>query len=291
MVEFDSFLDWCDQGYRSCFPCRCGVSCTNNNYCNGIAANCYDCIRRVHAIGNRLVHYNCSKMVLYYVLKHGYRFRAEIIVLLYRIREFLSQQKELYITSVGCGPCTELFGCIHIWRLLGKQDEFFHFRGFDTDSIWSPLMDQVQKLFPNADVKNNCQDALLFYSNTDERVDIIILNYMLSDMKKFNSSHFSSFLTNFVGLIRCKKTRYILINDIYLKESLSASYELISLLSKAGLVDKLSKYQYCSLNSYIGQHGPIVNDKPQFKLQSSSIVREYDPFQEINSIQTIIKIK
>lgn len=290
MEELKKFLIWCDHEYQASSPCNCGNLCSNMNYCQGNAVNCYNCIKRVHNVYNRTIHYNCSKMVLCYFMKHFLRFRAETIILLNEIRDYLIQQQDLYVTSIGCGPCTELFGSVFIWRYLDKQDEYFHYRGFDTAQIWNPIMIKVQSLFEKADIKTLPQDAFVYYHDSEERIDIIILNYMLSDMKKFNSSHFNSFLSNFVGLVRSKKPRYILINDVYLKESISASNELISCLNQTGILNGCKRIQYSNYNPYIGSFSNTIVYKRPLKMPNSPTIQKYDPFIKIRSIQAIIEL-
>ena len=197
IIELEKFLTFCDQKYRSLKPCNCGRACTNNHYCSHTTGDCYLCIRRVHDYHNNTVHYNCHKMLYCYVLKHGYRFSAEIFYLFQRIQRELAQKDELYVASIGCGPCTELFGALFHWRSIGKNNKTFHFRGFDLEPMWHPLIQVIPQFFSGVDVQVKNEDAFDYYKRSDERVDVLVLNYMLSDMLKFWSQGFPDFLLSF----------------------------------------------------------------------------------------------
>ncbi len=290
MQELDDFLIWCDTQYSSTPHCQCGMACINGNYCKGQQSNCYQCIQRVHDYHNRMVHYNCEKMVLYYVLKHCYRFGSEIFYALQKLSNNFCNWDDLYVTSIGCGPCTELFGALSLWRSIGKQDDSFHYRGFDTDIIWHSLITQAVSYFPMADVAAEAQSAFTYYQNSEEQVDVIVLNYMLSDMMKFNLGQYDKFLKDLISLIKEKKTRFLLVNDVYLLISIGATNRLLRLLATEGLTFKGIKLQYHDYHPYIGQFGRIIPKQP-YKMKNEVIVEKYNPFSEVNSIQTLIKFQ
>ena len=288
MRELDQYLGWCDSLYQSLPHCKCGKSCTNSNYCNGQQSNCYACIRRVHDYRNRTVHYNCEKMLYFYVLKHGYRFGSEIYYLFNSIKRIIKKWDHINIVSIGCGPCTELFGALSLWRRLGKSDATFHFRGYDLEQMWVNLMNYVQVLFQNMDVETNNSDAITSLIGTQEPVDIIVFNYMLSDMLKFHPLSFNGFLDSLCDLVRDKTPKFILVNDIYLKVSLNASSQIVNVLRNNGFSFNIVKSQYPSLNGFIGQHGNIIQRDPMCNMDPH-IEAEYEPFPDVNSIQTIIQ--
>lgn len=288
MHELDQFLNWCDQMYTNTPHCQCGNACTNSNYCGGIQTNCYECIKRVHSYRNSKVHYNCDKMLYYYALKHTYRFGAEVFFELEKLRNDVLNWPEIYITSIGCGPCTELFGVLSLWRTLGKTDACFHFRGFDTEPLWRPIMNRVPSFFNVADVRTFGQDAFAFHGQSRERMDVIVLNYMLSDMKKFYAAQYPVFLNNLINLIVQKCPKYLLVNDIYLIVSLAASKDLVTKLKQSGISYKIWMGQYHYYNPSIGKWGNVITKQP-FAMNDAAIVNKYTPFPEVNGIQTIVK--
>jgi len=290
MQELDQLLTWCDNEYTSAKHCQCGNACTNGNFCKGTQTNCYSCIQHVHSYSNRTYHYNCDKMVLYYTLKHCYRFGAEVFYEMNRLRTDICNWQNISIDSIGCGPCSELFGALSFWRTIGKNDTAFRFRGFDTEPLWQPIMNQVQAVFQTADVRTFGQDAFAYYAQSQEPVDVIILNYMLSDMMKFRAGQYDNFLNNLITMIQQKKPRYLLVNDVYLLVSVGATNRMLRFLKNAGLTFKMAKLQYHSNHPYIGQFGRQVAKQP-FVMSNVAIVQRYDPFAETNSIQTLIKFQ
>lgn len=290
MVELENFLYYCDAQYQQASPCQCGQACTNNNYCRGAFTNCYACIKRVHNYNNNTTHYNCDKMIYCYALKHGYRFAAEIFYLFQRVQREIAQWDEIHIASIGCGPCTELFGALYHWRSLGKQDSHFHFRGFDLENLWRPIVSQIPLFFPGMDVHADIEDTFQHYHNQPEHVDVIVLNYMLSDMLKFHSGEYYNFLLTLCAMIRQVQPRYILVNDVYLKVSTIATERLLNCLTDQVLNYEFCKMQYHGLNTYIGQFGRSIARQP-YSMPNQTIVDRYDPFRNVDSIQTIIRLR
>lgn len=291
MIELDQFLKWCDTQYSNTPHCQCGNACTNSSFCRGLHTDCYACIQRVHNYRNNTVHYNCDKQVLYYALKHTYRFGAEMFYELSKIRKEIATWQDIYIASIGCGPCSELFGSLSYWRTLMKGDNDFHYRGFDTERLWLPIMQQVEGRCNALDVHAFDTDAFAYYGQSAERIDIIELNYMLSDMMKFQGiRQYDQFLNNLIILIRQKKPRYLLVNDIYLLVSLGANNRMLKFLNEAGLAYKYMKLQYHAYHPYIGQFGRQIPKQP-FVMPNAALVKKYDPFPETNSIQVIIRFQ
>ncbi|MBR3449332.1 MAG: hypothetical protein IKH24_00655 [Bacteroidales bacterium] len=227
-------------------------------------------------------------MLYYYALKHTYRFGAEVFFELEKLRNDVLNWREMYITSIGCGPCSELFGILSLWRTVGKTDDSLHFRGFDTEPLWYPIMNGVRSFFNIADIQTFGQDAFAYHGQCRERMDVIVLNYMLSDMKKFNPAQYAAFLNNLINLIVQKRPKYLLVNDIYLIVSLAASGDLVKKMKQSGLSYKIWMGQYHYFNPSIGQWGNVIPKQP-FAMNDAAIVNRYNPFPEVNGIQTIIK--
>ena len=149
-------------------------------------------------------------------------------------------------------------------------------------------MNQVMNYFQISDVQMFTQDAFIYYSQSPERVDVVVLNYMLSDMKKFNATQYQGFLANLMTFLRQKQPRYLLINDIYLCISLSASADLLKALKQSGLTYRGWAAQYHYYNPSIGKLGKPIQ-KQAFSMTDAAIVNRYSPFSDTNGIQTIIK--
>lgn len=288
MLELEYYLNYCDSQYQNSNPTQCGETCNNKNYCQGQEVDCYNCIKRVHNYKNCTVHYNCPKMMYNYVLKHSYRFAAEVYYEVLRLQRVLSQWNEVYYTSIGCGPCTELFGLLQNWRNLGKGDDSFHFNGFDNEPMWKSLMDYVETLFSSQDVHTHDVDVFQYYQESHWRVDILVLNYMLSDMFKFKTGLYTAFLLSLCDLIKEMRPQFLLINDVYLKDSMTAMNRLLQALKSQGIGYRSQRVQYHYEHPFIGLNGQRI-DRRNFGMSNQTIVEKYIPFSYVDSMQTIVK--
>lgn len=265
----------------------CGDTCTNELFCNGAQSDCYACIKRVHNYKNRTIHYNCENMLYCYVLKQGYRFIMEMFLLFKARQREIALYNDLWVTSIGCGPCTELFGGLALWRVLGKGDGVFHFRGFDLEEKWAPILNALPRFLPTVDVFADIEDCFDYYTTHDEPIIIIVLNYMLSDMSKFHGGKLQAFFFKLCALIQEKKPKYIMVNDIYLRDSIAASNALIDYIKASGFNIQFGRRQFHVLDDRIGKFGTVEGPKP-FTIPNVEISQKYDPFSVANSIQTII---
>ena len=289
MNEFKQFLTWCDTMYENSSRGACGEVCTNELFCNGTQPDCYACIRRVHNIKNRTIHYNCENMLYCYVLKQGYRFIMEMYLLFKARYRDIALYDDLWVTSIGCGPCTELYGGLAVWRGLSKDDDRFHFRGFDLEERWASILNKVPVFLPTVDVITIIGDCFEYYKASNEQINIIVLNYMLSDMVKFHGGQLRSFFFKLCALILEKNPRYLMINDIYLRDSIAASNALIEYIKSSGFNIQYGRRQFHILDERIGKFGKLEGPKP-FTISNVDVSLKYDPFSAANSIQTIIEI-
>ena len=109
-------------------------------------------------------------------------------------------------------------------------------------------------------------------------------------MIKFHFEQYYNYLISLSELIKAKHPKYLLINDVYLKVSLSASLRLLDCFSLQGISFKNIKLRYHGLNSYIGEYGRQIDRQP-YEMRNQHIVDTYDPFRYVDSIQTIIKFQ
>lgn len=297
MEEFNKLIEYCDEQYQNSNACNCGSNCVNNNRCKLLCtSDCYECVSHVNHFCNTIDHYNCHKMTLFYVLKHGFRFYAETALLF--IDAFANYASdEVFVMSIGCGPCTELYGGLQAWRYSHKADDNFHYHGFDLNPIWKSIDDFNLSQFENSNVFIEIKDAFVHYKNSDEPIDIIILNYSLSDMFRFNKNKYGQFVNSLLDLLAKKKPQYLLINDVYTKQSVDASTMFINELNDKRLIKNNSMRRFHSYNSYIGEFGNYVssingiNNFPNIEGIDQNIVNKYDPFHIFNGIQAVIKLK
>lgn len=297
MEEFNKLIEFCDEQYQNSNACNCGDDCANKNRRKLVCeSDCYECVKHVNDFNNKTDHYNCHKMALYYVLKHGFRFYPENVIL---FKEIFSQTDfdNVHVVSIGCGPCTELFGGFQAWRTAGGNDESFWFHGFDLNPIWEHIENHCKTLFNTDNILIETKDAFIHYKDSNEPIDVIVLNYSLSDMFRFRHGEYGKFVNSLMNLIVKKKPQYLLINDVYTKQAVEASTLVISSLNSIGQIKTNIMRQFHNYNEYIGKFGDYVDEMPDIpnfpniEGIDEGIVGKYDPFHMFIGIQAIIKLK
>lgn len=218
MKEFNDFLDYCYTNYTWLSP-NCN-SCTNNHFCtnnNCAEGNCAVCLNHILRSQKPNFHYSCKRITYYYVLRFLNRFASEI-------KPFFSNnfgKNHLNIVSLGCGPASELYGLVNGIRTY-HPDMTIVYRGYDTEQIWEELNNKTIELFahdPSLDIKIHRHDMFNEWQDNDiTEVDILILNYLLSDCIKYqnNKSQLEAFLNEIVSFIIKYKVKIIVCNDINL---------------------------------------------------------------------------
>lgn len=284
MTEINNLIQYCTKQYKQPKKCR---SCVNNKQCNN-AENCYKvCIYKIHRFTNKTLHYDCPNLLNCYVLKHFYRYISEIESVFERF--FNGCSVHINVASIGCGPASELFGIID-YKENNPQSTFsFDYMGFDLNNIWQPLWTYSESRFDNVHFIH--QDFFDFYSEHN-KPDVIILNYMLSDMAKYHTDSMQRFLDRLLSFLDEMHSGMVIINDItYESQDLSSAYGCILYLHR--IISKNTSYKIFS-GSY--KRLPVHSDKyfgrkienDSIRPQMLNIPYDIEPFSSCGSLQYII---
>lgn len=264
MNEFNEFLDYCYTAllYKES---KCN-NCNNNKYCHNNNCNegdCSKCLEHILRAVNPQFHYSCKRITYFYALRFFNRFASEI-------KEFFKVKfkvDKLTIASLGCGPASELFGLVDGVRSFNPHIRKVSYLGYDTNNVWKELNDQATTIFSydkSLDIRFHRNDMFNDWQDHDiEKVNILILNYLLSDCIKYqnNKSQLESFLDKIVHFIIAYKVNIIVCNDInlygYPNCPLDSSVKCMEYL-KTKLSDS------CNLNGvkYYGLYYPSDKYKP-----------------------------
>jgi len=226
-------------------------------------------------------------MLYCYILKHFYRYASEIESIFER---FFSKCKghNLPIASIGCGPASEFYGIIDFIENNPKNNITFTYTGLDVDDFWKPIWDYTEKNFPNAHFVK--EDFFQYYTNHD-KPEIIIINYMLSDMAKYNQPEIQTFLDNLLSFIESLPYGMIIFNDItFESDGFDTAYGCLHYIDKnlrgkplyeimAGSYKKLPLKQ-----KYFGKRIPDSS----IKMPITKIPFDIEPFSVCGSLQYII---
>lgn len=292
MGEFSKYINYCANqfnGITKCESCPYGrcihESPTTSN------GDCYSCLNRIHRYSNQIWKYQCERIIYNYVLKFGHRYASEIDRIMMLLVKYTELPNDLNVYSVGCGPCTELFGVFN--QLSNKT---VHYKGFDISTIWQPLNDFQTTLFPDKDVQFLNTDIFEYSDRNDDHIDILILHYMLSDLARFESSaDCSLFVDKIVTICEEKRVSFIIINDVYLTYSSRTGYALMEELARklqANKIinEKIGRGHFADPNPYQPTYGKKYANVLTFPIIEASVVH-FQPFPSCGSIFMIVHIQ
>lgn len=288
MQEFDNLIRHCAQQFATIpFCSNCEMlecrRCSNQN--------CNNCLTHIHSIHTKKEHYSCEKITYNYILRHGYRYVSEITWTFLDIRKLLNLGKPIKIFSIGCGPSTELYAAVAVFRNAN-----FNYYGFDLNSFWESIQN-----FNIENISYSCKNSIIEYSNhdfikyineNDEKCDILVLNYFLSDFIKYNPDDCELFINDLVSLIKEGRFSHIIINDVMLLYSHGTGYACMEKIAKLLSENKnpcfsFQRRHFANPNMFQFQYGSKQKDNIFF----TPIIPEaqpFNPFTTCGSIQLII---
>ena len=197
----------------------CGNDCPENHYCQRfgcLEGDCNQCLAAIQWYGT-IRAYPCKKITYYYVMRFFNRFASEIE---YVIREIqFGRTEKINVVSLGCGPGSEVYGIAHGLRFHNLPIRL-DYQGYDLNPIW----DDVQQMSINH-LRNTGYDIRFFNTNmftsfqpfAEQRVDILVMNYLLSDYVKNSAiSTRHVFADEIIDFVIRANVKNVLFNDISL---------------------------------------------------------------------------
>lgn len=293
MQEFSAYVNHCAQQFANIAKCQnCPYGQCIHDYPGVPNMDCYSCLNKIHKKANQGKYtYQCQKITYNYILRHGHRYASEIDKILNLLKQTHGVQlpNDLNVASIGCGPCTELFGIMN--QFSGHT---IHYKGFDMNAIWQPLTTYERTLFPNTDIQFYNQDFFVFMARGNWHVDVLILNYMLSDMARCQTpAQCSAFVDNIINLCDNGRITYIVINDIYLTYATETGYALMEELARKLRTDKNvdereGRGRFVEPNPWQPEYGKKYPDALSFSIVEPAVV-PYSPMGSCGSIFIVIE--
>ncbi|AZT89235.1 hypothetical protein ELD05_00220 [Caldicellulosiruptor changbaiensis] len=156
-------------------------------------STCEKCLPKVHfgrKNNSNVRDYDCKNMIYYYCGRYSLKHAGEIFMLLEQINSRLPDNPR--ILSVGCGPCTDLFGFEAYYRKY-KPKSMIEYHGFEKSMLWNEVhrfIIQHGKKHKLARVEVTYMDAINEFHKIEdimrcEKPNIISFQYVLSDMAKY----------------------------------------------------------------------------------------------------------
>ncbi len=300
MVELDNLYKFCHQQYIS-DNCQ---NCPNGQCWHPGCASCDACLYDIHRACNHDKKYPCSKILYNYVLKCQSRYASEIAWALHKARPFtFYDENNILCCSIGCGPCSEFYGLVATldsWKINRSKYIFY---GFDErPNKWKDITDFIGTQFQ--DIRYGVVDSEFFaYAKSIQRpIDIMFVNYMLSDIMRYDKQKAFVCIDEFVQLIVSHKIKTLIINDIALfygaNDHCSSAYVAMNYLTNQldRIVDngiEYQKYHFSDPNEFQPTYGLKIldqnNNEPKICFKHCTIVDEYKPWKELKSILLVIK--
>lgn len=297
-LELSKLINQCAAAYAGgteCQNCVNGKKCESYNTCK-----CYDsCIHPLHQYNSNGKTYNCLNMAYNYVVKHFYRFASEIEYA-FRIVYHAEQQNwkdNINVVSLGCGPSSELYGIIN--ELQNQQSNLVvSYHGFDTNTIWQKIWNLNVDIYKQHNISYTKYDMFAYYTkHPDEHIDILILNYLLSDVaRNMQKEEKTLFLDKLAEFIDVKDVQYVIFNDIPLfYDNLISGYSCMEYVVRQFGVNK---QRHSVLKECRCRFGEPNQYQPTYgkKCSQSSLLfpiddaaKDFQPFNYCNSIQMLIK--
>lgn len=194
----------------------CGA-CPINLHCKQNGCKEADCSKCLNAIqyGIPPFHYSCEKITYHYVLRFFNRFASEIAYAAYLLP--IKDVSEYNVVSLGCGPGSEVYGLIKVLRDKFPKTQL-NYQGFDLNQIWADVQNlSLNFLSPSGyNVSFYNADMFMTFSGFQTgSVDLLILNYLLSDMEKFSSTieQKRDFISDLTAFIVKNGVKWVLFND------------------------------------------------------------------------------
>lgn len=267
-----------------------GESCrVCNNRCNGDYSKF---LRDIH-FGDRK-RYNCDKIMNYYFPKYGYRYAFEIEKILNYYADELSEFKDLHVLSIGCGPCTELMGIVSFNAANKKPVKY---NGIDLNSKWKSIHNMIEsKLDDYYKLNFHYEDVFQFIDNINPNKkqlnsNIVIFQYVLSDMEKYKSKHeiYILFKRLYHEILRyLPKRALVILNDINHKEKVRDLYDLFeSILPEDEF--KVDKYHFITKRDEYFRYGNGIEENYVPYFIPDYIDNRYNPWITCNSAAFIIR--
>lgn len=285
-MPINSLVQYCDSLYHR--PDRCE---TCGNECKG---GCLECLAHIHKTTTNDRTYNCANIINCYTCKYIYKYSAETEHLLTPFKKWFEQigNNPVTIGSIGCGPCSELFG-LYQFREHNNLSFQIQYRGFELIEKWKHIHRKIESLNIANEIDFQYEDVFEYYNRNRNFPQILILNYVLSDIiRRCSADDLTVFFENLYTLINrmCGKS-FIVFNDINLGRNTAEArfyYNLIEQeLQKRHINVVTRKYHFPNSQRFYVQYGNELPNNITCNIPRN-INQKYNPWAECRSAAIII---
>ena len=208
----------------------------------------------------------------------------------------LSDLKKYNVFSIGCGPCSDLFGITN-YLIDNKKKSSVKYFGFDLNEFWRDIHSNIKKRAERSAIDVECKfiykdifDVLKKEETWPDTlsINIVIFHYLLSDMVA-NRADIRGFFVKVYRYIlsRMKADSFIIINDINHYNTRDYFDLFLKFLETKGDY-KGSKYHFENNNRWFFSYGSRHPSNSLVR-EAPSICYSYNFWEFCSSSQMLIR--
>lgn len=279
-MPISQLIEFCDELHNR--PNRC-ESCPNDTCQN----SCTACLDLIHRVTTNDRTYNCENIIYCYTCKYLYRYSTEIEILFNKYANAFRNVKEARTWSIGCGPCSELFG-LYNFKISNHLEFAINYKGFDLNTLWRPVHDCIKQM-KQFEASFFYEDIFKYSKQTNEKPNIIILNYVISDILRTNRGYINRFIKELCGFINEISKCALIINDINLgqndKEPRYYYNTIIREIRKESSIIHEGHFHFVNSQRSYCRYGQQHNNNRVPIIPPENISKTYTPWLECRSAQ------
>lgn len=254
--------------------------------------SCDQCLKTIHFTSGVERRYDCPNISLYYVCKYIYRYSSEITYLMRNI-DFDGIDK-FKILSIGCGPCTDLFGVLN--HMIEKKDfKDIYYVGVELNEIWKTIHGTIKDIldefgFP-AKLYFYYNDIFDVFETIKTKPNLLFFQYLLSDMVSYGYD-VEDFLKKVVHniFIKMPEPSYLIVNDINLNKRGRDYFDVLaSDIQKIHENVRITKFHFKNNQRWFYTYGILHPENEILTPIPGEIITKFDPWDFCASAQLLIE--
>lgn len=285
----DDLIEYCDEQYKNgvCWACTGEEKCSSE--CDG---NCKLCLDDIHFHTNeRRNHYDCERLLYYYVCRYTYKYCSEMIYALKQID--LSKYPYLHILSLGCGGAPDLMAFQYM-----NYNQKISYVGLDKNVYWEDIHNYIINNYNDGKVQFLRDINVLNYFNEHKitKCNVIIIQYLISFFYSSQGENgvrrwFSELAQSIVKNKPDNSPLLVIINDVdSIKTGRDALPIFVEEIEKVGLDVNRQLRRRFKQNNYFAGSIQYASKKNVFDSISDEFQKNYCVALSCESAQLILEV-
>ena len=282
-MPINELIDFCFSHYDRKDQC---IDCVNSEECQG---GCLKCLEYIHQVNTKR-EFNCPNITFCYTCHHIHRYSTEIEYLLNKYVAIFKNTQQIRLWSIGCGPCSELFG-LYNFKINNKLPFDIDYKGFDLNKVWNPIHEKIHSMNYFSS-EFHYEDFFEYVQRTDEQPNMLILNYVLSDILRTNKISIDTFISDFCSYVNDINKCVVIVNDINLGETNSGPryyYKVFDkhIRAKSEIMGKIGCFHFVNNQAEYFRYG-TQHENNIVQIIPPENIKVFNPWMECRSAQLFI---